>query len=157
MASLKQCLFDESSDDDDVSKQELIDKENEPKSRKLNDQENLTTEVDITSTVRDCQILSSDSYTDNKNKLFINTGMSSNDADAKGCCSQSCGNNHQPNYGTLYEMFPQVCESEIKEALDNLLAILRLLVVVFWTQHRFSQAYTQRLNKYMLHLNFVMT
>ena len=118
MASLQQCLFDESSDDDDVSKQELIDEENEPKSRKLNDQENVTTEVDTTSTVRDCQILSSDSYTDNKDKLFINTGMSSNDADAK-ACSQSCRNNHQLNYGTLCEMFPQVCDSEIKEALDN--------------------------------------
>ena len=45
--------------------------------------------------------------------------MPSNDADAKACCSQSCGNNHQSNYGTLCEMFPQVCDSEIKEALDN--------------------------------------
>ena len=101
-----------------MSKQELIDEENEPKSRKLNDQENVTTEVDTTSTVKDCQILSSDSYADNKDKRFINTGMSSNDADAK-ACSQSCGNNHQPNYGTLCEMFPQVCDSEVKEALDN--------------------------------------
>ena len=88
LASLQQCLFDESSDDDDVSKQEVVDEENKPKSRKLNDQENVTTEVDTTSTVRDCQILSSDSYTNNKDKLFINTGMSSKDADAKACCSQ---------------------------------------------------------------------
>ena len=56
LASLQQCLFDESSDDD-VSKQELIKKESEPKSRKLNDENNVTTEVDTTSTVRD-------SYTD---------------------------------------------------------------------------------------------
>lgn len=118
MASLQQCLFDESSDDD-MSKQELIDEESVPKSRKLNDKDNVTIEVDNTSTARACQILSSDSYTDSKDKLFISTGMSSIDADGKAYCSQSCGNSHQLNYGTLCEMFPQVGDSEIEEALGN--------------------------------------
>ena len=82
--------------------------------------------------------------------------MPSIDADAKTCCSRSCGNNHQLNYGTLCEVFPQVGDSEIRKTWIMLLAISRLLLVIFSTQHPFRQAYPQCLNKYMCDLNFVI-
>ncbi len=50
MASLQRCLFDDSSGDDLLKNDELLEEKSEPKSRKLSNKDNIPFEIDTPST-----------------------------------------------------------------------------------------------------------
>ena len=112
MASLQRCLFDDSSGDD--LSDELTEEKSEPKSRKLSSEDNLPIEIDTPSTSSAGTSFPVDLCSDNgnRNKVPVSVTVDSQAG------SESSDNNSQLNYNTLCDMFPQVDDHKIQEALS---------------------------------------
>lgn len=117
MASLQRSLFDDSSSDDLLKNDELAEEESLPKSRKLCNKDNLPFEIDTPSTSSAGTSLPVNLCSGNSSGSRNIVPFSATVNSLAG--SQSSSNSHQLNYNTLCDMFPQVDDHKIQEALSS--------------------------------------
>ena len=116
MASLKRCLFDNSSKDDLSKNDELAEEESLPKSRKLCNKDNLPFEIDTPSTSSAGTSLpvnlSSGNSSGSRNIVPFSASVNS-------LAGSQSSSNSQLNCNTLCDMFPQVDDHKIHEAFSS--------------------------------------
>ena len=129
MASLQRCLFDDSSSDDLSKNDELAEEESLPKSRRLSDKDNLPFDIDIPSTSPAETWLPVNLSTGNASgsRNIVPFSATENSlADSQSSNNSNC----QVNYNTLCDMFPQVDDHKIQEALGSSSGNIEVAVTV---------------------------